>query len=292
MATQAARRWLKRLDQTLSQKTPLNRVVLAWSVQAISYTETITIIKRGKTHRKTPNLFHSDEASEGHIIVCRARFLKLLKAPKSLRDQLVIELPTLMAFRTGEVTSARLEHVDFESGDMQVLDSKKYQLFLVPLNPTVAMHLAEYVQKYDIESGVLFQRPKAGRQATKLELSSTTIHRIWAQSCKAAGVPYMPPRMGRAMFSVNWIWGNPEQGIPKKTIKGLQVILRHDDILATEKYLNKIMCYEDIKAEFNQGLKSPFVAACARSKGCPLFVEGCHCRMFTPRIREETQQNE
>ena len=263
----------------------------AWSVQAVLITQRITVkCKKPRPEPFAKGLFHSDE-SEGKIIVYRGYFLRLLAYPKSLRDQLLIELPTKQALRTGEVSSLRAEYVDFERGDLQVLDSKKYRLLTVPLDPVVAEHLAEYLQTRGLKQGLIFvAEQKAGRKR-KLNsktkgtgLSLTLIQWVWRKWCLESGIPYMSPRMGRAYFAAEWCMGKR-----KKSMKGLQAVLRHDDILATEKYLNKIVSYEDVKAEFLEGLKSPFVADCVRSEDCPLAVPQCHCRMFQCRVEVKKQ---
>ena len=118
-------------------------------------------------------------------------------------------------------------------------------------------------------------------------LSSTSIHRVWQKWCDAAGVPYMPPRMGRAYFAVKW------HIVEGKSLFNLMGYMRHDDVLATQKYLSKIVDYEDLKAEFNRGKRSPFSLSCNRSESCPLSTPDCYCRMFQPKINSEvTKQHE
>lgn len=250
------------------------RRVLAWSVQAIIYSKTVAVKKA----------MHKKKRVEGKITVYRGYFLKLLAVPKPLRDQLIIELPTLMAFRTSEVCTARKEHVDFERGDMQVLDSKKHKFFTVPLDPQVAEHLDSFIGENNL-TGVLF-RPvqKAGCKGKNPYLSNTLIEYVWEKWCREASVPHMPPRMGRAYFAVNW------HIVEGKSLIGLMDILRHDSLLSTQKYLSKIRCYEDVKAEFYRGKKWNTQSQCARFNCCPLATKDCYCHMFTPKI--EVKKNE
>lgn len=112
-------------------------------------------------------------------LVYRERFERLLASPKNLRDQLVIELPTLQGFRTGEVSSFRAEWVDFDKGILLVLDSNKHQLFPLPLHPTVAKHIMEYMQETGIKEGIL----RARTSYTPLTSSFTVpLARIYAAS--------------------------------------------------------------------------------------------------------------
>ena len=290
MATSAIKRWLKRFDvppRVLSQDSMEKRRVFAWTVQAVIVSRKITIKKRVEGKRANASgLFHSDCYSEGRIVVYRGYFIRLLTAHKTLRDQLLVELPTLEGLRTGEVSCSKAEYVDLERGDLQVLDSKKHQLFVIPLDPVVASHLAEYINEQGITEGLLFppreiRNPRrAFKRGTGLTVGA--IQSVWERCCKLAGIPVMSPRLGRAYFAVKWAF------VEHKSIYGLMAVLRHQDILATQKYLAKIIDYDDVKAEFNRGKKTPFSHSCLHSVSCPLMAEGCYCRMFQPQI-EVTQ---
>jgi hypothetical protein len=260
------------------------RRVLAWSVQAVLITKTIRIIKPGKPQKHfASGLFHSSE-SEGKIIVYRGYFLRLLSIAKPLRDQLIIELPTLQGFRTGEIGTVEMKHIDFEHGDIQVLDSKKYRLSTLPLDATIADHLDKYIHVRGIVSGPLFKpekrtRPRKPNSKTKgVGLSLSYIQRVWRKWCDICGIPYMSPRYGRAYFAANWVF------VEHKNIYHLMAMLRHNDILATQKYLAKIVDYDDLKTEFYRGKKSPFLSPCTRFDACPSAADGCYCRWFQPKI--------
>jgi len=272
------------VHRLLSVESLKERRLCAWSVQAVLVSKTITIKKRnGKRKTFALHLEKSAEVnfSEGKIIVYRGRFIKLLNAPKPLRDQLIVELPTLNAFRTTEVATVQKEHIDLEHGDIEVFDSKKHKFFTVPLHPTVAIHLDEFIVQQGIKSGLLF-RPgsKAGRRSEG-PLTDVAIDYIWKKCCALARVPYMSPRYGRAYFAINW---HIVQG---KSLIGLMDILRHISLLATQRYLSKIRCYEDLKTEFYRGVRSPFSPLCARFEACPLATDGCYCHFYMPKIKVE-----
>ena len=225
-------------------------------------------------------LFHSDE-SESRIVIYRSYFERLLVVPKPVRDQLMIELPTLQGFRTGEVSSFRVEYIDFERGDLKVLDSKKHKLFMIPLDLMVAQHLEQYTSEKGLTEGFLLRSNRKRKQGNKSKgagLTLSAIQHVWDKWCLAAGIPIMSPRMGRAYFAANWHF------VERKSLYGLMTILRHYDILATQKYLAKIVDYLSVKGEFYQGRKSPFVSECSRSDKCPVAAEGCRCRMYSPNL--------
>lgn len=219
------------------------------------------------------------------IVVVRSHFRKLLAFPKPLRDQLLIELPTLEAFRTGEVSSLRAEYVDFEAGDLLVMDSKKKKLCMVPLDPTVAAHLAEYMRLEDIRKGIIIQPKKnanhvgrkPGSKTLGEGLSETMIKRVWGYYCGFCNIPMMPPRYGRAYFAT------VEHFVMGKPLAYIQFMLRHDDLQSTEHYVcNRIVSYEDMKGMFYNSKDSLFGSECARSMSCPVSCPGCSCRFFQP----------
>jgi integrase len=232
------------------------------------------------------------EKQEGRIVIYRDWFEKLLSIPKPLRDQLVIELPTLEAFRSGEVSSLRVENVDFERGDLRVLDSKKRQLFPIPLNPVVAKHLDEYIQQEGIREGYVIRAlPKAPHVGHKKDsktlgagLSESAIQKIWERCCLTANVPVMPPRTGRAYFATDWHF------VKHKSMFHLMAILRHTNIRVTEDYLEKLVTFEDLKAEFYQGMDSPFGSDCVRAESCPVACADCHCRFYQARVEGQKVQ--
>lgn len=266
----------------------LKRSVLAWTVQAVLCRSTITIKSTKKRIARTPlplNLTQKPNQSEQKIIVYREYFLKLLKTPKCLRDQIVIELPTLEGFRSGEVSSLRKEYIHFDSGDIEVLDSKKGKLFTLPLDETLAKHLDEYIQKQGIKEGIVIQplpnAPHTGRKEGSktlgVGLSDNAIEYIWKKCCIMANVPVMSPRMGRAFLAVM------EHFVHGKPIGYIKFVLRHDTLQATEHYVySRIVDYGDMKALFYRGKSEAFslLSPCQLKDTCHGYEPGCRCRMF------------
>lgn len=254
------------------------RGICAWIVAGIIRCRVVRVKKAAASHKRT---FMEPNKQEGKIVVYRAYFMKLLATPKPLRDQLIIELPTFMAFRTGEICTAKADDVDFQRGDMQVLDSKKSRIFTVPLDLTVAEHLDQFIGECDVHDWLFYPMQKAGAKSIRPYLSKQMIDYVWRKWCGEAGIPYMPPRMGRAYFAVNW------HIVEGKSLSGLMAVLRHDSLVSTEAYLSKIVSYEDVKSEFYRGKKRFSTMQCGRSDLCPLASDGCHCRMFSPIVKVE-----
>jgi len=95
-------------------------------------------------------------------------------------------------------------------------------------------------------------------------------------------------KVGRAYFAVfeHYVLGKP--------LAYVQFMLRHDNLQSTEHYVcSKIVCYEDQKALFFQGKRSPFsLSKCVNSTGCLGAMPDCHCRMFQPQMQEGILKNE
>jgi integrase len=269
----------------LSPEYMVERRVLAWSVTAIIISKRFTFKKHRRVKADSAPKMQRDNSSVGKIVVYRGYFVRLLSVPKPLRDQLLIELPSLQALRTGEVSSLKAEYIDFERGDMQILDSKKNQLLTRPLGSVAASHLAEYMAKQNISEGYLFpprRKRKLGNKSVGASLTDWAILNRWAVWCNVVGIPVMNPRMGRAYFAVveHYVLGKP--------LGYVQFMLRHDHLQSTEHYVHcRIVCYEDMKALFLQGKYSPFsLSQCANSDGCLGAMPDCHCRMFQPQMSE------
>jgi integrase len=281
-------RWLRRFDavsRIVSLRYMVIRRSLAWRVRVVIVTGQAIVKKQGRNKADSAPKMQRENSSAGKIVVYRGYFVRLLSVPKPLRDQLLIELPTLQALRTGEVSSLKAEYIDFERGDMLILDSKKNELATRPLSPVVASHLAEYMAKMNVSVGYLFlprRRRKLGNKSVGASLTEWAILNRWAVWCGVAGVPVMNPRMGRAYFAVveHYVLGKP--------LAYIQFMLRHDHLQSTEHYVHsRIVCYEDQKALFLQGKRSPFSSSqCVNSNGCLGAMPGCHCRMFQPLVSE------
>lgn len=216
-------------------------ILSLWIQRVAVYRCTVTN-KPKKTPEDTlvsPTLKHPKHEREGRIVVYRSYFQRLLSTPKPLRDQLCLELPCLEGLRTGEISTLRAEWFDVSNGDLKVLDSKKNEMFTLPLDPTVAKHFIQM----NVTEGFLIQ----GRKRTGRGLTPCHIERIWKDWSWTSNIPVLHPRLGRAYLATfeHFVLGKPTSYI--------QWLLRHDSLQSTEHYLSRIVSYEDMKSLFYMG---------------------------------------
>jgi len=65
-----------------------------------------------------------------------------------------------------------------------------------------------------------------------------------------ARVKNFNPRLLRAYFAANWI-------VQKKSVEGLRRILRHKSLAITHAYVQRLVFFEDVQAEFNELQNGP-----------------------------------
>jgi site-specific recombinase XerC len=157
-----------------------------------------------------------------------------------------------IGLRTGEIASLRVENIDFETRSFQVLDSKKRILFPLPLD-ILTLQLIKDLSRHRTH-GYVF-RQKTSWKYTKAEKPLTdqtiwhTIHKIGRE----AGVPNFNPRMLRHYFAANWARDL------KKSVPGLQDILRHESLESTQVYIGRLSFWEDMQQEYDQIKSGPFI---------------------------------
>jgi integrase len=283
---------------------------LKWSVCYVLRRSSTNDNKLFKCKSRDTTANQQKEKGEQKLVVVRGHILRLLKQPKPLRDQLLVELPCLQAFRTGEVSSLRAEWVDLERGDIQVLDSKKFEMFTQPIiSYDLVKHLDEYMKLTGISEGILIQPlpnahhigRKPGSKTVGAGLSTTQINRVWFKWEDICGIPKMPARMGRAYKACSMLYGFSAatgRKAPKKSIVCIMNLLRHNDIQTTEHYVSQshLVNYEDFKAECLEGEDGKYssffspLSPCQLKDTCHGFEPGCHCRMFQPQLEVEVKQ--
>ena len=181
------------------------------------------------------------------FVLYRRQMLALLRFPKPAFDQLAIELPCLMGFRSAEVATWRAEYIDFAMGDTLVLDAKKKLLFTVPLNMYVARHAEELLKG---RPGGLVLRSRSNAQPDpNRPLRTESIWHIWHKWTRLARLPNardISPVVGRRFFAAEWIYG---QGLPMVTLKK---ILRHSHFETTMRYVAGLVFYEDVKRDYDR----------------------------------------
>jgi len=222
-----------------------DRVVLAWSVRWILNHKPTETTKRGEM---SCILSVKTLVAQGkNFTLYRQQMLALLRYPKPVRDQLAIELPSLMGFRASEVGTWKAEYIDFAMGDTLVLDAKKKALFTVPLNTTAAKH-AEEVLNGRSNGYVLRSRSNAQPDPNR-PLSPTAIWYIWQKWTRLAGLPNardISPVVGRRFFAAEWYHYR------KLSLVTLQRIMRHANPLTTLRYVQSLVFYEDVKRDYDE----------------------------------------
>lgn len=241
----------KSAPKPAEKKTPKDmdaerdRPVLAWSVRWVLSFPARRISKRsGATCILSVKTLVTEAKT---FVLYRRQMLALLRFPKPTFDQLAIELPMLMGFRSSEVGTWRAEYIDYAMGDTLVLDSKKKLLFTVPLNTIVARH-AEMVLNGRSKGLVLRSRSNAQPDPNR-PLRTESIWHIWHKWTRLAGLPNaadISPLVGRRFFAAEWIYG---QGLSLVT---LQKILRHSHFETTMRYVAGLVFYEDVRRDYGK----------------------------------------
>ena len=221
-----------------------DRPLLAWTVRVYlsgTYHEALKKPKVELTFSMT-----AVQSGGKTFVLYRRQMLALLRFPKPAFDQLAIELPCLMGFRSAEVATWRAEYIDFAMGDTLVLDAKKKLLFRVPLNMYVARH-AEEVLKGRPGGLVLRSRSNAQQDPSK-PLRTESIWHIWRKWTRLARLPNaadISPLVGRRFFAAEWYhW-------QKLSLMTLSRILRHSEPRVTLGYVDKLIFYEDVKRDYD-----------------------------------------
>lgn len=179
------------------------------------------------------------------FIIYREDTLRLLAYPKPIHDQLCLELPCLMGFRAKEVCTWRAEYIDFEHGNTLVMDAKKKQLFLVPLNFQVANH-AKKILNGRKEGYVLRSRSTRNKGEQISPFAVWHVWRKWSIKANLLNYEEFSPVVGRRFFACTWYYWL------RLSLIGLSLIMRHSEPRVTLGYVQKLVFYEDLKREYKQ----------------------------------------
>jgi integrase/recombinase XerD len=160
-----------------------------------------------------------------------------------LSDYLLVRLFMQTGIRTGEICTLRIENIDFEKCHFHVLDSKKKELFELPVDVETVELLKLFLGER--REGYVFQQVKTWRNV-RHDKPLTRAH-IWQKIKKIgqnAGVQGLKPRTFRQYFSAYWHY--KKHG----STKGLQHYLRHDNLASTDAYLESLFFTEDLEVEY------------------------------------------
>jgi hypothetical protein len=157
-----------------------------------------------------------------------------------------------IGLRNSEIRTLRIENIDFENHSFEVLDSKKYELFPLPLD----MLSLELIQDLigEREEGYVFTHQGSWTQVKADQpLSRVEIWQIIHDIAEEAGVKGFNPRILRHYFAAHWIFdlhGSPVV---------LQRLLRQKNLAVTTIYISKLSFFEDDQAEYEGIQNSPLV---------------------------------
>lgn len=193
----------------------------------------------------------------------RADFLRLHDYALShapLRDFCIIRVPMKCGLRPGEVRCLRWEHVDFQGLTLNVVDSKKYEVFPIPMDPVTADYLRQLHEKFD--SKWVFPHDPESRAwkhwTTCLSYDAfDKIVKKWARLSGCQSWQHVNLYLLRHFFAANWAY--PMDGKRPGNLHALSKILRHKSLAYTQVYLSRLVFYEDLQAEYNRLQNGPFV---------------------------------
>lgn len=195
------------------------------------------------------------------IIIHRSDVDKLLATRKKPRNQLIHELAAYMGFRTGEICTERIEWFDYETGKCYVRDSKKLELYPIPLNYRVAKLAAKVAG--DKDEGLLIKRYQGGRAIrigdSRYEepLTGDAVWQVVRRHARKAGIRNWRdynPRLLRHYFAASFAKGKDDK---PGNLEVLRRILRHTSLLRTQIYLSRLIFFEDVQEEYNRIHKLP-----------------------------------
>ncbi len=169
-----------------------------------------------------------------------------------LRDYLFIRLPMKIGLRTGEITTLRIEYIDFNDRSFQVLDSKKKKLYPLPLDVLTLQLIRDLVAPR--HEGYVFRHKKAwknrcGDRPLTIEAVSIRVNQIASE----LGVAGFTPRLLRHYFAAHWVL------VEHKNVELLRQILRHKNLEVTTRYIARLSFFEDLQREYQQ-TQNPYVA--------------------------------
>lgn len=195
------------------------------------------------------------QSSEDAIIIRRGdveRIEAYARDNCDLRDFLFIRLPKKIGLRTGEIATLRIENIDFDDRSFEVLDSKNYTLYPLPLDMMTLQLIKDLTKPRD--EGFVFTHKKAWKH--KKANKPLTVQAIWNQTHKIgqqAGVEGFHPRVLRSFFAANWAI------VEHKSLELLRRILRHKSLEYTQYYISRLVFFEDVQKEYDEIRAGPII---------------------------------
>jgi integrase len=199
--------------------------------------------------------------SQELVMLRRADFHRLhdyalVHAP--LRDFCIIRVPMKCGLRPGEVRCLRWEQVDFKGLTLNVVDSKKYEVFPIPMDVVTADYLRQLQEKVG-GHWVFPHDPESGWKRWTTCLTDDALDKVvkkWARLAGCQDWKRMTLYLLRHFFAANWVY--PSNGKRSGNLHTLSRILRHKSLAYTQVYLSRLVFYEDLQAEYNRFQMGPF----------------------------------
>ena len=200
------------------------------------------------------------------IVLRRSDFIRLhdyAQKHAPLRDYCLIRVPMKCGLRPGEIRCLKWSQVDFDNLTLNVLDSKKHRIRLVPMDTLTAEYLRQLKVslKGTVNDWVIQRGTQGGLSAwrsLRKPLSYDALDKIVKKWGKAAGCQtwrQMNLYMLRHFFAAHWAY------VKRGNIHALSRILGHESVATTQVYLSKLVFYEDLQSEYRRLQAGPIAGA-------------------------------
>jgi len=162
------------------------------------------------------------------VIFSMEEVRRLLKAPKQLRDRLLLGIIYDCGLRISEAASLLIEDADLDRQQLFVRQSKNKRDRYIPFSSHIARGVRNYL-KIEQPRRFLFER---SNQHKGIPLSRTRIRGIMKEAMKTAGI-----HKQACVHSLRHTYAT-HQLEAGQSIYGVKHLLGHADIKATEMYLH------------------------------------------------------
>ncbi|MCD6383135.1 MAG: tyrosine-type recombinase/integrase [Thermoplasmata archaeon] len=196
---------------------------------------------------------------------------RMLSAAKNERDRLMVLLAYKTGLRCHEITSLKIEHIDFEKNLIMVVDGKGNRDRMVYVDPDTIKQLREYIGER--RSGIVFlsqkNTPRRKVKRTILhydeegnvvkrevrwvtlergQLNDATLERIVRNMARDAGI-VKPKRVTTHTLRHTFACQSLLAGVPITTV---QIALGHASLKTTEIYLRAIQNTEQLIKDYQK----------------------------------------
>ncbi len=163
---------------------------------------------------------------------------KLLNAPdrSKIRDRLILRILYRCGLRVSELTSLRIEDIDFDEGMITVRGGKGGKDRVVPIDDETLDLIQLY--KRDAEEGILILSQRGN------SLSTRQVERLVKKYAEKAGInKNVYPHMLRHSFAVHCL----KSGM---NLRSVQKMLGHSSLTTTQVYLD--LTGKDVKRDYEE----------------------------------------